>query len=56
MKQGRSKPLTTSIPIKRLNDQRSPLHETNPIKKCNMNMNTDTSATDAVQEKYSMQN
>ena len=54
IKRGRSKPMATSIPIKRSNDQRNYLHGTNPMQKCHMN--TDTSATDTIQEEYSIQN
>ena len=48
-KKGRSKPLALSISIKRLNDE-----NTNPKMKCNMYINTYTSAADTIQEEYSI--
>ena len=43
-------------PIEKLNDERHPQQDTHPMEKYNMNMNTDTSATDTIQGEYSMQN
>ena len=41
--------LATSAPIKRLNDQRIPQQDINPKKIVDMDMNTNTSATDTYQ-------
>ena len=56
IKKGRSKPLATSVPVKRSNDKKSPHQDINPMKKYNMDINIDTCATNTIQEQYSMHN
>ena len=50
------KPLVTSTLIKISNDQRISQHDINPMKRPNMDMNTDNSVIDTIQEELLMQN